>query len=138
MEFLASLHQYNDIALFILRAGIAMVFLVHGKWKMEQGNEMAECVHLPKKGWFFTGLGYAEFLGSLALISGFLTQIAAAGLAIILIGAIYFKIQKWKISFTSHSKIGWEFDLVLLTGCLAIYFLGAGKLALDAIIFRLF
>lgn len=138
MEQLAQLHQFSDIALFVLRVGIAAVFMVHGMWKIENGKQMATSMGMLGGGWFFTGLGVAEFFGSLALLSGFLTQIAAVGLAIIMIGAIYLKSCKWNVKFTAHDKTGWEFDLVILTVCIAIFILGAGKIALDNTIFGLF
>lgn len=138
MEQLAQLHQFGDIALFILRVGVAAVFMVHGMWKIENGKQMAESMEMPGSGWFFSALGVAEFFGSLALLSGFLTQIAAAGLAIIMLGAIYLKAFKWNVKFTAHDKTGWEFDLVMLTSCVAIFILGAGKIALDNTIFGLF
>lgn len=138
MEQLAQLHQFGDIALFILRVGVAAVFMVHGMWKIENGKQMATNMEMPGSGWFFSALGVAEFFGSLALLSGFLTQIAAAGLAIIMLGAIYLKAFKWNVKFTAHDKTGWEFDLVTLASCVAIFILGAGKIALDNTIFGLF
>lgn len=138
MEQLAQLHQYEDIALFILRVTIAAVFVVHGMWKIEHGKKLAESIGMAKSGWFFTALGVAEFLGALALLSGFLTQIAAAGLGLIMLGAIYFKSLKWNVTFTAQDKTGWEFDLVILGGVVAIFILGAGKIALDNIIFGLY
>ncbi len=138
MEQLAQLHQYGDIALFILRVTVATVFIVHGIWKIENAKQMANSLGISKFGWLCTALGVAEFLGSLALLSGFLTQIAAAGLGIIMLGAIYFKITKWNVKFTAHDKTGWEFDLVILGVCMAIFLLGAGKIALDNTIFGLY
>ena len=138
MEQLAQFHQYGDIGLFILRIAVATIFIVHGMWKIENGKQMASGLGIPKAGLFFTALGAAEFFGSLALLSGFLTQIAAAGLGIIMLGAIYLKIFKWNVKFTAHDKTGWEFDLIILGTCIAIFLLGAGKIALDNTIFGIF
>lgn len=131
MQLLATLHNYSDIGLFILRATLAMPFLVHGFWKMQHGRDVATAVGAPKKAWFFILLGYAEFFGSLALLAGFLTQIAAAGLAIIMLGAIYFKTTKWHVPFTAHDKTGWEFDLILLGAALYLITSGAGAIGID-------
>ncbi|MCX6733377.1 MAG: DoxX family protein [Candidatus Peregrinibacteria bacterium] len=138
MEQLAQLHQYGDIALFVLRVAVASVFVVHGMWKIENGKQMASNLGMSGSGWFFVALGVAEFFGSLALLSGFLTQIAAIGLGVIMLGAIYFKGFKWGVKFTAHDKTGWEFDLVILAACIAILILGAGKIALDNTIFGLY
>ena len=138
MDTFASLHQYGDVALFMLRGIIATIFIVHGIWKLQNGAQMATGLGKPHLNHFFTFLGAAETLGAFALLSGFLTQLAAAGLGIIMLGALYLKIFRWKVPFTSHDKSCWEFDLMILAGCLTIFVMGAGKIALDRTIFGLF
>ncbi len=138
MENLAILHQHTDIALFILRAAIALIFLVHGLWKIQNGKQAAEGSGMPGSGWFFTFLGWLEFLGALALLAGIITQPTAAVLGLVMIGAIYFKIWKWQMPFTAHDKTGWEFDLIILAACIMVVIAGAGKIALDNTVFGLY
>ena len=76
-------------------------------------------------------LSVAEPLGGIALAAGFLTQLAALGLGLIMAGAIYLKISKWKMPFKANNATGWEFDLVLLAGNLVILTSGPGALNLD-------
>lgn len=138
MEAFASLHQYRDIAFFILRASVAVVFIVHGVWKIQNGKQMAQSMGKPSTSGFFLFLGIAESLGALGLVAGLFTQLAAAGLGLIMLGAIYMKTSQWKVPFTAHDKTGWELDLVILASCIIIFFMGAGKIALDRTIFGLF
>jgi uncharacterized membrane protein YphA (DoxX/SURF4 family) len=65
-------------------------------------------------------LGLVECLAALAVIIGIHDEYAALALAAVMLGAMYHKIAKWKVPFTTHSNTGWEFDLVLLAGALAI------------------
>lgn len=138
MGIFAQLHLYNDLGIFLLRLAIAMIFLVHGIWKTHHGKQVAQAVGMEKSGWFFTTLGYIECAGAIALLAGLFTQLAALGLGLIILGAIYFKIEKWHTPFTAHDKTGWELDLILLAACINIFVIGGGKIALDRVFFSLF
>ena len=133
MEFLANLHQLGDVGLLALRIAVAISFLVHGTqkwamWKMQPSAQMpASMLSMMKF------LSIVEPLGGLALLVGFLTQLAAIGLGIIMVGAIRFKIQTMKKKFSEAS--GWELDLVLLGAAIALFFLGAGSIALNRVFF---
>jgi putative oxidoreductase len=122
-----ALNKHSDWALLILRLVIGAIFIYHGmlKWSMEDPNTM------------FTILKFAEPLGGLALILGVLPQLAALGLSIIMLGAIYMKATgfgqgtlDFAGTFAPQGGTGWEFDLMILAGCLVILFMGAGRLAL--------
>jgi len=51
-----------------------------------------------------------------------------------MLGAIKFKIFKWKTPFTSMGQTGWEFDLINLATALTLVILGGGQIALDTLI----
>jgi putative oxidoreductase len=119
---LDSLFYYGDAGILILRLVVAIVFLVHGIKKLDG-----------KMGSFMTFIGIAETLGGAALLVGFLTQLAALGLAIIMLGAIYKKVVEWKVPFTTMEKMGWEFDLMILGACAALMTLGSGAYGIDVI-----
>src|SRR5260370_29129944 len=80
-------------------------------------------------------LSFVEPIGAAALFVGFLTQPAAAGCAVIMLGAIRLKAGSMKRGFSVDG--GWELDLVLLTASLALVFLGGGAFSLDRLVFRL-
>jgi len=71
-------------------------------------------------------LSIAEPAGALGLIFGLLTQLAALGLVIVMIGAIQF-LRK------GHRK--WEFEFLLLVVALSLAIMGGGKYALDRLVF---
>lgn len=135
MEFLSNLNEYNDWGLLVLRIGVGIIFIVHGKmkfamWKMEPSEQMpAKMISLMKF------LSITETMGGIAIITGFLTQFAALGFAIIMLGAINMKIKMMKEPFTSQEKAGWEFDFILLTASIMIIFSGAGGFAIDRLLF---
>lgn len=116
-----SLFNFGDEGILALRLALAVIFLVHGIKKLDG-----------KMGNFMRFIGIAETLGGVAVGVGFLTQWAAIGLAIIMVGAMYKKIVEWHVPFTTMEKMGWEFDLVILGACLALMTLGSGLYGVDA------
>ncbi|PYO59425.1 MAG: DoxX family protein [Gemmatimonadetes bacterium] len=133
MTVLSSLHQFSDWGLFALRLGVGTVFLVHGSqkramWRMQPSVPMpAGLLSLLKV------LSIAEPLGGLATLVGLLTQAAAAGFILVMLGAIRLKVQQMHKGFTGEG--GWEFEFLLLVGAIALLLLGAGKFALDRLLF---
>lgn len=117
------LFSYGDFGILALRIGIGVLFIAHGMKKLNGKSEP-----------FMTFIGAAETLGGLALLAGFLTQYAALGIGIIMLGAMYKKIFEWQMPFSSSEKLGWEIDLMLLTACLALMTLGSGLFGVDAIL----
>ena len=120
--------EFSDIGLFLLRLAIGISFLVHGSqklamWKMKPSEQMPSgMLNLMRF------LSITELLGGLAIIAGFLTQLAALGFVVIMAGAIYFKVFVWKKKFSEAG--GWELDLILLAASLVILFSGGGLIAL--------
>src|SRR5437867_2509115 len=135
MQSLASLHHLSDWALLVLRLGLGIVFLVHGRqklamWKMQPSAQMpAGLLSLLRV------LSIAEPLSGLAMIGGVLTQVAAAGQAVVMLGAIRLKAGKMHKSFTGDG--GWELDFIILAAALAVLFMGAGRFALDRVLLKL-
>lgn len=76
-------------------------------------------------------LGGVEFLSSVGLAIGIYVQLAAVLLAIVMIGAIYFKMAKWHVSFAAMDKTGWEFDFILLAANIAILLSGGGSIGIQ-------
>ena len=137
MDVFASLHSLSDIGLFALRFGIGIIFVFHGNhkramWKMEPSEQLpAGLLKILRL------LSICEPLGGIAMIFGFLTQLAALGLGIIMLGAINLKANKMKQPFAGRQNAGWEFDFILLAGCVSVFFSGAGSIALDRMLFGL-
>ena len=135
MRFFTHLHQLSDWALVALRIGVGTSFLVPGIMKRRMWK-MAPSAQMPAS--FLAQLrllSIVEPLGALALFVGFLTQPAAAGFVIIMLGAIRLKAFTMKKTFTGDG--GWALDFVLLAAALALVFLGAGAVSLDRLLFGL-
>jgi putative oxidoreductase len=107
-----------DIALLTLRAGLGATFLA-SSWPKVKGN----------MGGFMTFIGVCELLGAIAVLVGFLTQLASIGLAVIMLGAIYTHIFKWHTGF--KGKNGWEVAFLLLTLAVGLALMGAGQYSVD-------
>jgi putative oxidoreductase len=135
LQSLTSLHQLSDWALVVLRLGVGAMFLVHGlqkraMWKMQPSAQMPAGLLSVLR-----FLSIVEPLGGLAVFAGFLTQFAAAGFAVIMLGAINLKARRMHKTFTGDG--GWELDYILLTAAVALCFLGAGRFSLDRVLFGL-
>jgi len=135
MGLFFSLHQFADLALLVLRVGLGAVFLTHGLgkrklWSMQPSAQLPAGM-LTK----LRILSIAEPAGGLGVLVGFLTQLAALGLVIVMLGAIQFLITKVHRKFTGENTAGWEFEFMLLIVALALAILGGGKFALDRVIF---
>lgn len=134
MHWFGSLHSLIDVPLIVLRAVIGVIFLVHGWPKVTSASELAAGWGNPKMAGFLRFLGVAETAGALALLAGFLTPLAAAGLSIIMLGAIWTKTTSMKTGFSAHQTTGWEFDLMILAGTVTLFFLGAGRFSIDRLL----
>ncbi len=123
------LTQYNNIGLLILRLAVAIIFIYHALPKLKNAKGMAQMMGMPA-GMIFM-LGGAEFLSSVGLVLGIYMQLAAVLLAIVMIGAIYFKMAKWRVPFAAMDKTGWEFDLILLAANITILLSGGGSIGIQ-------
>lgn len=126
-DLLFALLQNGDWGLLGLRLAVGAIFLVHGiskwlMWRMQPSAQMPRGMLA-----LMRFLSVAEPLGAGALILGALTQFAAIGLGVVMLGALYFKIKVWKNKFVN----GWELDLVLLAANVALVLLGAGTWSAD-------
>ena len=115
-----------DLALLALRLALGIVFLAHGPIKFVKTQEMAKGLGIAENS--VRAIGTLEVLGSASVILGIWSQVGAALLVIVMLGAIYFKTQKWGKNFTGEG--GWEFEFTLMAAALAIFFAGSGAYAL--------
>lgn len=131
------LARFTDIALLLLRLMVGAVFLTSG-WKHVQDPEgRSKDIGMSKS--FTTFLGLAELAGSLGVIFGVLAQPAAAGLILIMLGAIQKKLFVWHTGFWGKSGTnGWSYDTMLLVMNLVIVTTGGGNLSLMKMIRHFF
>lgn len=146
-EFMKGFFQTEErCSSFLMRVMLGIVFFPHGAQKV--------------LGWFggygfqgtlhaFTSMGMptflavmiiaAEFLGSLGLILGFLTRLDAFGIGCNMVGAIWLVhrhngfFMNW---FGKQTGEGYEYHLLVIGICLALFLAGGGKWSVDAAISR--
>jgi len=122
--------QQTDIALLILRLALGIVFIAHGWTKIKNPAQWAKHMGLPALIGLLVAIG--EFFGGLGILTGTLTQIAALGPAIVMLGALHHHIFKWKHKFINIGGDSWEYPFVLLIAAIALALLGAGTYSIDA------
>ena len=127
--------QLSDLALLLLRIGLGTVFLVHGTgkrklWKVQPSAQLPAGLLRTLR-----LLSIVEPAGGLAVLVGFLTQLAALGLALVMLGALRFLIVKAHRAFTTDTAAGWEFEFMLLVVAVALALMGGGRFALDRALF---
>ncbi len=82
-------------------------------------------------------LSIAEPLGAIATLLGLLTPLPALGFAFVMVNAISLKMRKMKQPFVNPDMSpGWEFEFIILTAAVALFFLGAGAFSLDHLLFK--
>ena len=118
----------QDFALLGLRLVVAIVFGASGYFHLKDPIGRAKSVELSPA--VTAGLGAAEALASLGLVSGILIQPAALGLILVDLGAIQKKALTWKTGFWGEKAGGWHYDLMLLAMNLVILCTAGGSLVL--------
>jgi len=119
--------HYTDWSLFFLRIIVALVFGTSGYSHLKSPSERAKSIGMPVPITIF--LGAAELAGAIALVVGILTQWAALGLILIMLGAIYKKIAEWHTGFWGEKSMGWHYDLLFIAMNLVIFTTGGGRIA---------
>ena len=126
-----------DAGLAILRLVVGAIFIAHGAQKLfvfglggATGAFGQMGVPLPA----VTAplVAFVEFFGGIALVLGLLTRLAALGVAAVAAGAILFV----KLAGGFFAPNGFEFELALLGGALALALAGAGAFSIDHAIAR--
>lgn len=120
------LSRFTDLALLLLRLMVALVFGTSGWNHLKSPEERSKSIEMSKG--FTILLGLTEVLGSVGLALGVLTQLAAIGLILIMLGAIQKKIFAWRIGFWAAN--GWNYDLMLVIMNLVILVTGGGQYVL--------
>src|SRR5947199_10222364 len=123
------LAQFTDVALLLLRVMVGLVFITSGWNHLTDHEARSKDVGMSKD--FTIFLGAAEVAGSLGVIFGVFTQLAAAGLILLMLGSIQKKICVWRTVFWGESGTnGWSYDTMLVIMSLVIVTTGGGNLSL--------
>ena len=107
---------------------VGVVFITSGWNHLGDPEARSKSIGLNKNLTILVGAG--EGLGSLGTIFGVLTQLAALGLIVIMLGAIYKKIFVWHTGFWGEKTYGWHYDLMFIVTNLVIIFTNGGRFKL--------
>jgi len=125
-----NLLNYNVLAPFILRLAVGIIFLELGYLKL--GKEKSswkmffETIHFKPSSFFVLLLAVIEIIAGAFLVVGYLTQLAALVMAIILLAEAYVELQDGALL-----KRDIVFYTLLLVICVSLILTGAGAYAFD-------
>ena len=119
---------FTDLGLLLMRLMVALVFASSGWKHLKEPQARAQDIGMSKG--FTAFLGTAELLGALGVAVGVLTQLAALGLILLMLGAIQKKIFVWHTGFWGEKESGWHYDLMLVAMNLVILFADGGRFVL--------
>jgi putative oxidoreductase len=123
------LNSFTDVGLLLLRLMVGLVFASSGWSHLKDPEGRSKSIGMSKG--FTMFLGAAESAGALGVVFGVLTQLAAAGLILIMLGAIQKKAFVWKTGiWGKHGTDGWHYDLMLVVMSLMILFTNGGRYVL--------
>ena len=122
-----------SLASLALRVGLGTIFIYHGwgkvfapehRWGTKWHDNLEPILQ--------AAVAWGELLGGVALLIGFLTPVAAAGIIAIMAGAIAQVHGKHGFGLPK----GYEYNFALIIMCVALILIGSGSFAIDRFIFR--
>jgi len=119
------LAQFTDLGLLLMRLMVGLVFVTSGWSHVTKAEERSKSIGMSKG--FTLFLGAAEVAGGLGVAFGVLTQLAATGLILVMLGAIQKKIFVWQTGFWGEKTYGWHYDLIFIIMNLVILFTDGGR-----------
>ncbi len=125
----------TDLAVLMLRVGLAAIFIVHGTMKITQITPMLDKVMS-----MHTQLlvGWTELAAGVLLVIGLFSRLAALAIIPIQVAAIILVTGKkalqgptFEAAGADFTKVGPEYNMVLIFMCLAVILLGSGVVSVD-------
>lgn len=117
--------------LLLSRIVLGAAFILHGyqKWSIWNGVPEGMPTWLAT---LFQVLSVVEPIAGIAIVIGLFTEWAALVTALVMVGAIAFKMGMLQIPYAAGNTTGWEYDLALLALSVQTMASGGGPLSLDA------
>jgi len=132
----------DDVASLVLRVVLGIVFFAHGAqltlgWFGGNGfaatmQFFTQNMHIPRVFAFLAIM--AQFLGSLGLIVGLLTRVAAFGIGAVMLVAtlmVHLPVGFFMNWFGNQKGEGYEYPLLVMALCIALMIKGGGKASID-------
>ncbi len=122
--------------LLIFRIVTGGTMMVHGYPKLKdsakQAGQWMKSMGIPP--WTATLAMILEFFGGILLITGFLTRLVSAFIALFMISNIIMKKTKMKASYVSQDKPSYEIDVLYLLIAVTLAIIGPGAISVDHLI----
>ena len=115
----------SDAALLLMRLLVGLVFVTSGWSHVKDPVTRGQSIGMSPG--FTRFLGIAELAGGLGVALGVVTQLAALGLIVVMLGAIQKKLFVWHTGFWGKHSDGWHYDLLFVAMCLVIATTGGGR-----------
>ena len=122
------LFRFEDFGILLLRLMVGLVFVSSGYKHLKDSAARSKDIQMSQG--FTIFLGIAEVAGGIGVGLGVLTQLAAIGLILIMLGAIQKKMFVWHTVFWGEKAGGWHYDLMLALMSLLILFTDGGAYTL--------
>jgi len=123
------LARFTDVAVLLLGVMVGVVFVTSGWNHLREPEARSKDIEQSKGVTIF--LGAAELAAGLRVMLGVLTQLAAIGLILIMLAAIWKKIFVWRTDFWGKSGTnGWSYDTMFIVMNLVFLIIGGGNLSL--------
>jgi putative oxidoreductase len=106
------LARFTDLGILLLRLMVGLIFITSGYNHLKDPVSRGKSIGMSKGFTIFLGAG--EVSGALGVAAGVLTQLAAIGLILIMLGAVHKKIFVWKTGFWGEKESGWHYDLMII------------------------
>jgi putative oxidoreductase len=124
------LDHFTDAALLLLRLMVGLVFFTSGWADISHPDVRGKSIEMSRG--FTLLLGILECAGAVGVMAGVLTQIAAIGLILIMLGAIQKKLFKWHTGFWGkHGTDGWSYEMMIIAMSLVIATTAGGRFVLE-------
>lgn len=114
-------NRYAHLAPVLLRLALGVVYILHGIPKFQSPDGVAQFfgqMGIPAPFFMVLLVGAIEVVGGALLMIGYGTRVAAALLALTMLGAIV------TVKFSMGFVDGWEFEAVLLAAALSLVLSG--------------
>jgi putative oxidoreductase len=122
------LSRFLPVGLLLVRLMVGVVFIDSGWRDLQNPAERSQSIGMSRN--FTIFLGVAEVLGGAGVVLGIWSQLAALGLILVSLGAIYVKIFVWHTGFWGEKSYGWHYDALFLVMNLVILLSNGGPYVL--------
>ena len=134
------LKPHIHLGSFLLRLGLASIFIFHGFLKLANGSGANWHATLTETSQLC--VTYGELICGGVLLFGLFSRVAVLGIIVIQVGAIVLQTGQWDFINTdyfppnaSFTPTGAEYNIALIIMCLAVLAIGSGKVSLDYLLF---